>query len=98
MGTIIEIDKDYVMVKFDDGNIRKYLKENFIYEPKLNKVVKINNYGMLVDIEREQESNHIKNILILILILVIGGILLYLFIRSAINFGNEVMSCIEGCE
>ena len=98
MGTIIEIEQEYIIVKFDDGTTRKYLKENFVYEPKLNSRVKLDNYGMFVDVEREKESEHNRNILIVILVVIIGGVLLYLFIGSAIGVGNEVSSCIDNCD
>ena len=98
MGTIIQIEQEYVTVKFDDGNIRKYLKENFVYEPRLNRRVSLNNYGMLVDVESQKESEHNKNIFIVVLVVIIGGFLFYCFISTAIGFGNAVESCIDNCD
>ena len=97
MAVITEITEDHVMVKFNDGSTRKYLKANFAYEPKVDRKVYLNNYGMLIDSEKERERRNKRDIIIIIIVLLIGGTILYLLIRGAINVGNGVASCLQEC-
>lgn len=99
MGTIIEINDNVVIVKFDDGHIRKYLKENFIMEPELNKNIQLNNDGTIsiIDIKNRNIFKLMIALVgsIIFLLIIIFGI--YNFISCAIDTGNEMSSCISTC-
>ena len=106
MGIIIEIENQYVTVKFEDGSIRKYLKENFVNKPEVNDVVEMNNDGIFMKKDLKKSNKEIKTKIVLlgILILVLGTF----FVSTAIFVGkgiknvgrttrNFIRDCIYDC-
>lgn len=104
MGVIVEINGDIISVRFNDGCIRKYSKDNFIFNPVLNHVVQIYNDGTIVDLDERNKSDKKSKKMVLVVSIIIS-VLLVLFLIVILhqafiiseNVGrscaNEIKSC-----